>query len=111
MEEIGKILPLVFKRQVRSNDARVIQILAPLWPRVAGKPMAQHSKPVTFDNGILTLESDCSTWSAQLRAIAEEIRAGINDYLGQPVVRKLHVRYAPKAAFPSAPGQPGTRTN
>ncbi|MCL5006516.1 MAG: DUF721 domain-containing protein [Acidobacteria bacterium] len=105
MEEISKILPLIFKNQVRCNDPKVVEILAPLWPQVAGKPMARHSKPVAFEQGTLTLESDCSTWCAQLRTMAEEIKAGVNGYLGVSVVRRLQVRYV------SPPTEKGSGVN
>ena len=51
MEEISKILPLIFRSQVRRSNPRVVEILAPLWSQVAGKPMARHSKPVAFEEG------------------------------------------------------------
>ena len=92
MEEISKILPLIFKKQVRCSEPRLVEILSPLWPQVVGKPMARHSKPVAFEQGTLTLETDCPTWCDQLRSMAEEIRTGINGYLGVPAVRKLQVR-------------------
>lgn len=107
MEEISKILPLIFRDQVRRDDPRLIEILAPLWPQVAGKPMARHSKPVAFEEGTLTLESDCSTWSAQLRLMAEEIKAEINNYLGVSVICKLQVRYVAGPISPALPAQKG----
>lgn len=93
MEEISKILPLIFKGQVRRSSPHVVEILAPLWPQVAGKPMARHSRPVAFEDGVLTLESDCTAWSAELRRISGDIMAQINRYLGVPAVRRLKVRY------------------
>ena len=107
MEEISKILPLIFRDQVRRNNPRVIEILAPLWPQVAGKPMARHSKPVSFAEGTLVLESDCSTWSAQLRLMAEEIMAEINGYLGVSVIRKLQVRCVSTPIYAAVPVQKG----
>jgi predicted nucleic acid-binding Zn ribbon protein len=95
MEEISKILPLIFKGQVRRRSPRVVEILAPLWPLVAGKPMARHSRPVAFEDGVLTLESDCTAWSAEMRRLSDEIRAQINRYLGAPAVRKLKVCCVP----------------
>jgi hypothetical protein len=95
MEEISKILPTLFKGQVRRNNPRVVEILAPLWPLVAGKPMARHSRPVAFDDGLLTLECDCLAWSAEMRRISDDIRARINRYLGAPAIRKLKVRCVP----------------
>lgn len=96
MEEISRILPLIFRSQAQRNNPRIVEILAPLWPRVAGKPMARHSRPVAFEEGTLTLESDCTAWSAEMRRMAEDIRAQVNQYLGVPTVRKVKVRYVSK---------------
>jgi hypothetical protein len=96
LEEIGKILPAIFKAQVRRADPALIEILAPLWPRVVGKGIAQHARPVAFAAGTLTLATACSTWAAQLRQMAEEIRAQINSFLGTPVVKKLRVQHVPQ---------------
>lgn len=93
MEEISKILPLLFRGQVRRNNPRVVEILSPLWPLVAGKPMARHSRPVAFDDGLLTLESDCMAWSTEMRSMSNDIMARINRYLGATAVRRLKVRY------------------
>ena len=93
MEEISKILPLIFKGQVRRSSPRMVEILAPLWPQVAGKPMARHSRPVAFEDGLLTLESDCTAWSAEMRRMSDDILTRINRYLGVPAVRKLKVLY------------------
>lgn len=93
MEEISKILPLIFKGQARRTNPRVVDILAPLWPLVAGKPMARHSRPAFFEEGTLTLECDCAAWSTEMRGMADDILAQINRYLGVPAVRKLKVHY------------------
>jgi predicted nucleic acid-binding Zn ribbon protein len=92
MEEISKILPLIFKAQVRRSNPRVVEILAPLWPLVAGKPMARHSRPADFEDGMLTLECDCRSWSTEMRRMSDDILAQINRYLGVPAVRKLKIR-------------------
>ncbi len=91
MEEVGKLLPAVFRRRLRRDGAAVVDVLAPLWPQVAGKAMAQHSLPVAFEAGTLTLVTNCPSWSGQLRQMAEEIRAQINRFLGEPVVTRLRI--------------------
>lgn len=118
MEEIGEILPALFKREIRRTEPRLVEILAPLWPRVAGKAIALHSRPIGFEAGTLILAADCSNWSAQLHLLAEEIRAEVNSFLGRPLVRKLRVRKVPELQqlnFPSvgwrrtsAPSKPAT---
>ena len=92
VDEIGKLLPSSLRKQIRRTDPHLLQILLPLWPRIAGKTMAQHSQPALFASGVLTVAADCPTWGAQLRQMTEEIRAEINGFLGQPIVRKLRIK-------------------
>lgn len=92
VEEVGKILPGLFKRQVRRLNPRVIEVLGPFWRRVAGEAMARESRPVDFKAGTLTLACSCPSWSAQLQQMAEEIRAEVNCFLRGPVVKKIQVR-------------------
>lgn len=105
MEDIGKLLPAIFRKQVRRSSPSLVEFLAPLWPRVAGRPIAQHSRPATFEQGTLTLLASCPSWSAELRRMAEEIRAGINSYMGTPIVKKLRVQYAPSLGLGDRPGE------
>ena len=108
MEEIGKILPAVFKRQVRRSDPKVVEILAPLWARVVGKGIALQSRPAAFEAGTLTLITSCPTWAAQLRQMSAEVCAQINNCLGGAIVKKLKVRVLMEADRSEAPAQPGT---
>jgi hypothetical protein len=94
MEEVGKLLPRIFKRQMGRKDPRLVEILGPLWLRVAGSGIAENSRPIAFVAGTLTLETSCLSWAAQLRQMREEIRAEINNFLGCPVVKKIEVRVA-----------------
>jgi hypothetical protein len=106
LDEIGKILPAILKAQVQRAEPALVEILVPLWPRVVGKGIAQHTRPVAFAAGTLTLATGCPTWAAQLRQMAEEIRAGVNNFLGSPIVRKLRIQHVPQmdsAELPAAP--------
>jgi predicted nucleic acid-binding Zn ribbon protein len=94
MEEIGKSLPAIFKRHLRAGDERMVEILGVLWPRVAGKGIAENSRPIAFVAGTLTLETTCASWAVQLRRMSDEIREGINHYMGLSVVREIQVRLA-----------------
>ena len=46
---------------------------------------------------MLTLNADCATWEKQLRHMTEEIRARINGFLGQPIVKKVRIKTVPAA--------------
>lgn len=103
MDEIGKILPSLFRKQIRREEPHLLEILLPLWPRIAGRTMAQHSQPALFASGVLTLATDGATWGTQLRQMTEEIRAEINGFLGQPIVRKLRIKTVTQSDLFSPP--------
>lgn len=105
MDEIGKILPSLFRKQIGRNEPHLLEVLLPLWPRIAGKTMAQHSQPALFSSGVLTLATDCATWGSELRQMSEEIRVEINGFLGQAIVRKLRIKTVtqPRLFFPPRP--------
>ena len=91
MEEIGKILPKVLKPQLSRLEPPVVEVLAPLWSRVAGKVLAKECRPVAFSAGTLTLATDDADWAEPLQQMGEEIRAHVNDFLGKPVVKHLRI--------------------
>ena len=91
MEEIGVLLPKVLKPQLSRLEPPVIEVLAPLWTRVAGKALARQCRPVAFSAGTLTLAADDADWAEPLRQMAEEIRAHVNNFLGKPVVKHLRI--------------------
>ncbi len=96
MHDVGRILPFVFRKQIGRTEPRLLEILVPLWPRIVGKMIAQHAYPVAFDAGALTVAADAETWLLQLGHMKEELRAEINGFLGQPVVKKLRFRFVPQ---------------
>jgi len=93
VEAVGKLLPQIFKKHLRREDAHVVQVLEPFWPRVAGKEIAEHSKPLAFEAGTLTLGTSCPSWAGQLRPMADELRAAINIFLGCSLVKTVQVRF------------------
>jgi predicted nucleic acid-binding Zn ribbon protein len=102
MEDLGSILPKALKRHLCCPTPRVLEVLGPLWTRIVGKLIAQHSTPARFAGGTLVISAYSPPWAAQLSQMAEQIRAEINDFLAAPVVRKIRVRYQP-VSKPIAP--------
>jgi len=126
MEEVGKILPRFLKQQVGGERAPVLELLAGLWPSVAGKCMAGQARPFAFREGTLTLVTSSDCWAVQLRGLQEEIRRTVNGALGRPLVKQVRVKLAPDAGAergdapirpkiflerpPELPGWPETKT-
>jgi len=96
MEEIGKILPRVLQPQFSRLEPPVVEVLSPLWTRVAGQALAKECQPVAFSNGTLTLATQDPDWAKPLQQMAEEIRAHVNNFLGKPVVKRIRVLSAHK---------------
>jgi len=103
MEEIGRIIPSIFKKQIRRTEPRLPEILVPLWPRIAGNIIAQHSQPSLFTSGVLTLYTDSTLWGSQLRYMSEEIRTEINGFLGRAIVKKLRIKIVTQSSLFSPP--------
>ena len=106
MEEIGKILPKVLQPQLSRLESPLVEILAPLWSRVAGKALAKECRPVAFNAGTLTLATQDPDWAEPLQQMAKEIRAHVNNFLGKPLVKHLRVSSVPKLAPGNKSQQP-----
>jgi hypothetical protein len=91
MEQVGNILPKALRKQLSARKPPVFEILSPLWAHVVGKLIAQHSRPVCFASGVLTLAASSPVWAGELRQISEQIRSQANTFLGNAAVRKIRV--------------------
>jgi hypothetical protein len=70
----------------------MMAVLTGVWPRVAGKAVAEQARPLEFSAGRLTLAVACPNWAIQLKALREEIRRALNEALGRAVVRQVRVK-------------------
>jgi hypothetical protein len=100
MDEVAKVLPSILKRQVQRVDLPLVEILAPLWPKVAGAAIAQQSQPDAFAAGTLTLAAADLSWAKALTVMREELRDKINAYLGRAVVRTVRIWKVPQLTRP-----------
>ncbi len=106
MQELAKILPLAFQQHVGGREAHLVKFLGALWKRVVGPGLAEQTRPARLESGVLTLETPCPTWAAQLRPMAGEIQLAVNDFLGGPAVRAVRIEHR---ALPGDPPRPGQR--
>lgn len=51
--------------------------LARTWETVAGDDMAQHTRPVALDAGLLTVQADSTAWATALRGMRSHILSEI----------------------------------
>ncbi|MBZ5514373.1 MAG: hypothetical protein LAN62_05940 [Acidobacteriia bacterium] len=86
MEEVGKILPGVFKRHLRPSDPAYVDVLASLWPRLVGKAIAAQSWPVAFE----LLPAEGQVGAARLEPeLSGVLQRSYSKYFSRPD-RKVH---------------------
>ena len=63
------------------------------WRQIAGVDLAAHVVPESFDatSGVLRLTAESTTWSTQVRLLAPELMARIDEEIGAGVVRQIEV--------------------
>jgi predicted nucleic acid-binding Zn ribbon protein len=67
------------------------------WPEIVGPDIAAHVKPLTFVDGVLTVQADSSAWATQMRLLISSMLARIDEEIGAGAVTDLRV------VGPSAP--------
>ncbi|MCM2578478.1 DUF721 domain-containing protein [Streptomyces meridianus] len=63
------------------------------WPQLVGAEVAQHCAPQKYDEEarVLTVQCDSTAWATQLRLLAPQLVARLNEDLGQGTVRLIKV--------------------
>ena len=67
------------------------------WPEIVGLNVAEHCKPVTFSDGVLTIRADSTAWTTQMRLMSSSILGRLETEVGKDAVTELRVQ------GPSAP--------
>lgn len=62
------------------------------WPGVIGPDVAAHSTVEGFDDGILSLRADSTSWAKELQLLAPGLVRRLNAELGQNTVLRVDIR-------------------
>lgn len=68
-----------------------VQTLLLQWSELVGPVNAQHSRPESFREKVVTVRTDSTTWANQLRLLAPQVVAEMNRQLGQGTVASIKV--------------------
>ncbi|KGM15538.1 RNA-binding protein, partial [Actinotalea fermentans ATCC 43279 = JCM 9966 = DSM 3133] len=61
------------------------------WREVVGDDVAEHCTPETFDDGLLVVRADSTTWATNLSLLAPQLLGRLADEVGPDVVREVRV--------------------
>lgn len=62
------------------------------WPLVVGERVAAHAVAEEFDDGVLTVRAESTTWAEEIKLLAPKIVAALATELGDQRVTRILVR-------------------
>ena len=68
-----------------------VHLILTKWCALVGPINAEHSKPESYADGLLTVRTDSTAWATNLRLLAPQIVAKLNEALGDGSVTRVNV--------------------
>ncbi len=92
MERAGSGLEKIVEQSLRLAPRSEAPLMA--WPVVCGSGVAERTRALTFEDGVLRVEVAGIRWKAELQALAPRYLAVINRYTTE-AVRRIEFVVAP----------------
>ena len=93
MEQAGSGLDKIVAQSLRLAPRADAPLMA--WPVVCGSAVAERTRALTFEDGVLRVEVTGMGWKAELQALAPRYLAMINRYTTE-AVRKIEFIVTPQ---------------
>jgi len=68
-----------------------VHTLLAQWGLLVGATNAAHSRPEEYADSVLTIRTDSSAWATQLRLMAPQLVALLNEHLGDGTVTRVKI--------------------
>lgn len=95
-QRLGNVLNQVSNRRGWVKRISLSTVLRN-WAGLVGADNAEHSQPVNFEDGVLTVQCDSTAWATGMKFSAAALVARLNKELGEQTVKRIDIR---------APNQP-----
>jgi predicted nucleic acid-binding Zn ribbon protein len=96
LEQAGSGLEKIVAQSLRQAPRSEAPLLA--WPVVCGSAVAERTRALSFEGGVLRVEVAGLGWKAELQALAPRYLAMINHYTAETVNRIEFVVARPEGA-------------
>ena len=73
-----------------ATDINVHTLMA-RWPLLVGPVNAAHSRPEAYADAVLTVRTDSTAWATQLRMMAPQLVALLNEHLGDGTITRVAI--------------------
>jgi predicted nucleic acid-binding Zn ribbon protein len=88
--EVGELVDQYLAREGWEHQLSVGSVVA-RWEEIAGKEVAEHCQPESFDDGRLVVRAVSSPWATQIRLLLPQLTARIDRVVGAGVVTSVTV--------------------
>ena len=85
MQQAGTELEKIIVQSFRHAPPAQVPVMA--WPVVCGSAVAERTRAVHFEDGVLQVEVPDPGWKAELQTLAPRYLVAINRYSSQPIRR------------------------
>jgi len=107
-ELLGSAVDRLIRDRGWTADASAAS-LTTRWAEIVGPELADHVQPESFEEGVLVLRAESTSWATQVRLLMGTVRTAIDEAIGDGVVTKVTVKgpAAPswKSGLRSVPGR------
>ena len=90
LESVGIVLAEVIETSGWTTRIGLANLLG-RWPELVGEVNASHSKPEAYEERVLTVRAESTTWATSLRQLAPNLVAALNEKLGDGTVERIVV--------------------
>lgn len=73
------------------------------WAEIVGPELADHVQPESFEEGVLVLRAESTSWATQVRLLMGTVRTAIDQAIGAGVVTKVTVKGPTAPSWKSGP--------
>lgn len=87
---IGSVLESVSRRRGWQRQISLAMVLRD-WPGLVGAANAEHSTPVEFHDGVLTIQCDSTAWASAMKFSAGPLVKKLNHVLGDAAIRRVEI--------------------
>lgn len=90
-QPIGAVLKQLSQRRGWRTHLSLTVVLR-RWPALVGEANAEHSNPVHFAQGVLTIQCDSTAWASAMKYTASQLVAKLNQELGEASVKRIEIK-------------------
>lgn len=87
---IGEVIGRLSKSRGWSTQVAVGSVLG-RWAEIVGEEIAAHSKPESFEDTVVVVRCDSTSWATQLRLLSHELLKRFDAELGPGIVTVIRV--------------------